>query len=206
MTRALIRELGDPALRMMTHKVNMEDFGGQKVKSLVDEMIGAMKDANGAGIAAPQIGRPERVFVAYGSGNNPRYPYKPAFPLTVFVNPEMEILTDERIELWEGCLSVPGFRGQVDRFARVRVTALNTEGKPFTVEAEGHLAGTLQHEYDHLEGRLFPDHARTGGLSSTENLITAKAFEEHHKERFMKHAFKIRDIYSKPPVFTGEGF
>eukprot|EP01059_Diplonema_ambulator_P030834 TRINITY_DN5445_c0_g1_i1.p1 TRINITY_DN5445_c0_g1~~TRINITY_DN5445_c0_g1_i1.p1 ORF type:complete len:207 (+),score=43.01 TRINITY_DN5445_c0_g1_i1:55-675(+) len=203
MSRSLIRELGDPALRATTRVLEKSEFGGAELKSLVADMVGAMKDAHGAGIAAPQIGKTERVFIAYGSGNNPRYPYKPAFPLTVFVNPELQILTDEKFELWEGCLSVPGFRGQVERFARVKISAFTIEGNPFSIVAEGHLAGTLQHEYDHLEGRLFTDHARTGALCPIESIITAKAFEENYRERFFEHAFRIRDIYFKEPVFTG---
>ena len=200
--KRVLRELGDPCLRTVCKSVDESHFKNDNnyLKQLVDDMITAMKKANGAGIAANQIGENERVFIAYGTGDNPRYPYKPKFPLTVFVNPEIEVMGDDKIELWEGCLSVPGFRGQVERFARVRVNAFDINGNPFQVEAEGHIAGTLQHELSHLNGQLFPDIARKGSLGN-ESLITSSAFEQYYKDSFFAHAFKIRDQYPAEPKF-----
>ena len=92
----------------------------------------------------------------YGSGDNPRYPYKPKIPFTIFCNPKLNLLDDEgEIELLEGCLSVPGLRGRVKRKAHVTMEAVTPEGKPFAVEAWGHAAGTLQHEHDHVDGCVF---------------------------------------------------
>jgi peptide deformylase len=110
----------------------------------VADLIATMRQANGAGIAAPQIGEPWRVFVVHGTGDNPRYPYKPAIPLTVFVNPVLEVLDATPMHLIEGCLSVPGFRGRVQRACRVRCRAQRPDGSWFTIKAEGHAAGTLQ--------------------------------------------------------------
>eukprot|EP00602_Paraphysomonas_sp_CaronLab_P004996 CAMPEP_0185030836 /NCGR_PEP_ID=MMETSP1103-20130426/17918_1 /TAXON_ID=36769 /ORGANISM="Paraphysomonas bandaiensis, Strain Caron Lab Isolate" /LENGTH=646 /DNA_ID=CAMNT_0027566107 /DNA_START=102 /DNA_END=2042 /DNA_ORIENTATION=+ len=151
-----------------------------------------MKHANGAGIAAPQIGEPWRVFVVHGTGNNPRYPYKPAIPLTVFVNPEIEVLDPTPMHMIEGCLSVPGMRGKVSRAAKVRCRALRPDGTPFVLRAEGHAAGTLQHELDHLNGTLFPD------LASSDGLMTWDSFDEHHKSDFFKYAAEINRLYPTP--------
>ena len=159
-----------------------------------------MRAANGAGIAAPQIGVSDRVFVVHGTGDNPRYPYKPRIPLTVFVNPEIEVEelpSDAPLELIEGCLSVPGLRGQVARHARVRVRARRPDGSCFEALASGHAAGTLQHENDHLDGRLFPDISRPGPFGP-EPLMTWDAFETHYAPAFLPHALALRDRYPDP--------
>jgi len=161
-------------------------------------MIETMHDMNGAGIAAPQIGEPWRVFVVHGTGDNPRYPYKPAVPLTVFVNPTIEVIEDDPMYMIEGCLSIPGMRGRVRRNCKVRCRAQTVDGTWFTLRAEGHVAGTLQHEQDHLDGQLFTDITDDG-------LMTWDAFEKYHKEAFFRYADEINVTYPTPIVWEDNG-
>ena len=195
-----LRTLGDPVLRAPCTPVPEELFGSDELTRLCDELIATMRAANGAGIAAPQIGESTRVFVVHGSGANPRYPYKPRIPLTVFVNPKVEVIPDgETLELIEGCLSVPGWRGQVSRHARVVVRARRPDGSRFEVHAAGHAAATLQHENDHINGVLFPDVARPGPFGP-ERLMSWAAFEAHYADRFVPYALELRDRYPEAYV------
>eukprot|EP00035_Acanthoeca_spectabilis_P034330 m.28482 g.28482 ORF g.28482 m.28482 type:complete len:466 (+) comp6555_c0_seq2:206-1603(+) len=184
--------LGAPVLRQIAARVPESMFNTPKLDTLVEDMVDAMRNANGAGIAAPQIGEPWRVFAVHGTGANPRYPYKPIIPLTIFVNPELEILDGPPMQLIEGCLSIPGMRGRVRRASRVRCTARRPDGSEFVMVAEGHAAGTLQHELDHLNGVLFPD------ISQADGLMTWDAFEEFHKDDFFAYAKEINEIYPTP--------
>ena len=135
--------LGAPVLHRVAKAVPESAFGTDFLNGLVQNLIDTMRANNGAGIAAPQIGEEWRVFVVHGTGNNPRYPYKPAIPLTVFVNPVIEVIDPTPMHIVEGCLSVPGMRGEVSRAAAVRCTAFRPDGTKFVVRAEGHAAGTL---------------------------------------------------------------
>ena len=123
-TVRVIQTLGAPVLRQVARTVPSNMFNTPELKCIIDDMIDTMKAANGAGIAAPQIGESWRIFLVHGSGSNPRYPYKPAIPLTVFINPVIEVLEDGHtpMHMIEGCLSVPGMRGKVSRASRVRCT------------------------------------------------------------------------------------
>lgn len=191
-----VRTLGDPVLRIPAQPVAEQRFGTKELANLCDDLVATMREANGAGIAAPQIGVSDRIFVVHGTGDNPRYPYKPKIPLTVFINPQIEELPSDEpaLELIEGCLSVPGLRGQVSRAARVRVRARRADGSHFEAIAAGHAAGTLQHENDHLDCRLFPDIARPGPFGP-EALMTWAAFEQHYAAAFLPHALALRDRY-----------
>ena len=186
-----LRELGDPLLRVRGVEVAESRFGTAELTALCDGLIEVMRKANGAGIAAPQVGIADRIFVVHGTGENPRYPYKPPIPLTIFVNPVLEV-SGEQFDLIEGCLSVPGVRGQVRRYSKVSVTARRPDGSLLRVVAEGHAAGTLQHENDHLDGVLFPDIARPGPFGP-EALMTWAAFDEHYKAAFLPAAMALRD-------------
>ena len=188
-----LRQLGDPVLRVRGKEVAEERFGTPELAALCDGLVGAMRAANGAGIAAPQCGVSDRIFVVHGTGKNPRYPYKPAIPLTVFINPVLTV-SGESVDLIEGCLSVPGVRGQVRRRVCATVLARRPDGSRFRAEAEGHAAGTLQHENDHLDGVLFPDHAAPGPYGP-EALMTWTAFDEHYAPRFLPAAMALRDEY-----------
>jgi peptide deformylase len=152
-----IVQLGDPVLRVPAQPLDPADVGSPAVQRLIDDLIETMRAANGAGLAAPQVGEGVQVCVIEVRPNNPRYPYKPEIGLTVLVNPVVEPLTEESFANYEGCLSVPGLRGVVDRFVEVRVTGLERDGTPVERVVTGLSAGTFQHETDHLRGMVFLD-------------------------------------------------
>ncbi len=148
-----ILRMGDPRLFDASETVTREEL--IDLNDLIQDMLDTMEDANGAGLAAPQIGVMKRV-VVYGVDVNPRYPDAQPIPLTILVNPEIEPLTGEIEHDWEGCLSVPGMRGLVPRHNRIRYSALNPQGEQISAEAEGFHARVIQHECDHLDGVLYP--------------------------------------------------
>ena len=145
--------MGHPVLRERSRPV--ERFATPALRALVQDMIDTMAAKNGAGLAAPQIGESVRV-VIFGVEKNPRYPDAEEVPFTVLVNPQVTLLTKEIEEGWEGCLSVPGMRGVVPRFTKLRYTGFDLEGRPIDREAEGFHAVVVQHECDHLDGILYP--------------------------------------------------
>ena len=130
-------------------------FDTPELHTLVADMQETMVAANGAGLAAPQIGV-DLQLVIFGFQRNERYPEAPPVPLTVLINPQISPLSDELVEGWEGCLSVPGLRGQVPRWARIRYTGFDLQGNAIEQEADGFHARVVQHECDHLIGRLYP--------------------------------------------------
>jgi peptide deformylase len=144
--------MGHPVLRERAKAV--EDFG-PGLQALLQDMKDTMAAKNGAGLAAPQIGVSQRV-VIFGVQKNPRYPDAEEVPFTVLVNPRITVLTREVEEGWEGCLSVPGMRGVVPRYVRLRYSGFDEAGRPFEREAEGFHARVVQHEVDHLDGILYP--------------------------------------------------
>ena len=155
MTVREILKMGDPRLLRIAPPVPREQLGTSELQQLIDDMFDTMHDANGAGLAAPQIGV-DLQLVIFGFKNNTRYPDAPAVPETVLINPTIVPLSDEREEGWEGCLSVPGLRGVVPRYARIRYTGLDPQGNLIDREAEGFHARVVQHECDHLIGKLYP--------------------------------------------------
>ena len=156
MIREILR-MGDPRLLRVSGPVS--DFGAPELRTLVDDMFETMHAANGAGLAAPQIGVPLRV-VIFGYADpalrNPRYPDADPVPQTILVNPVLEPLTDEIEEGWEGCLSVPGLRGVVPRARKLRYAGFDLDGRRIDRVAEGFHARVVQHECDHLDGILYP--------------------------------------------------
>jgi peptide deformylase len=138
-----------------------------------------MHHANGAGIAANQVHEAVRIAVIEVD-HNPRYPYKPPIPLTVIVNPVIEPLDDQLVEINEGCLSVPDLRGNVMRHVNVRVRYLDRDGNEHDEVKRGLTAGTFQHECDHLDGRLFLDR-----VVDTTTLTTWEQFERFHRDDFV---------------------
>ena len=152
MIRPILR-MGDP--RLLRPSSPVEAFGTPELKSLLTDLFDTMQDANGAGLAAPQIGVGLRV-VVFGFDSNPRYPDAPQVPPTVLVNPVIEPLGPELEEGWEGCLSVPGMRGMVPRFARIRYRGSDADGAPIERDVDGFHARVVQHECDHLDGILYP--------------------------------------------------
>ncbi len=152
MIRPILR-MGDPLLLQVSKPVTQ--FNTPELDQLLVDMFETMHDADGAGLAAPQIGVLLRV-VIFGFEQNGRYPDAPPIPPTVLINPVIEPLTADTEEGWEGCLSVPGLRGVVSRVARLRYSGLDAKGVHFTREAEGFHARVVQHECDHLDGILYP--------------------------------------------------
>jgi peptide deformylase len=148
-----ILKMGDPRLLRVAPPVRA--FGTPELRALVADMMDTMRAANGAGLAAPQIGV-DLQLVIFGFERNARYPEAPPVPMTVLLNPVIEPLGEALEEGWEGCLSVPGLRGVVPRFARIRYRGFDVDGAPIEREAEGFHALVVQHECDHLIGRLYP--------------------------------------------------
>ena len=152
-----ILKMGDARLLRIAPPVR--EFGTAELNALIDDMFDTMHDANGAGLAAPQIGV-DLQLVIFGFGSNARYPDAPPVPRTVLINPRIEALSDDEEEGWEGCLSVPGLRGRVPRWARIRYTGVDETGQPIDRQADGFHARVVQHECDHLIGRLYPTRMR----------------------------------------------
>jgi len=157
MTVREILKMGDPRLLRIAKPV--ERFDTPEMRELIADMFETMKHANGAGLAAPQIGV-DLQLVIYGYDNNPRYPDAPPVPRTVLINPVITPLDPAEVDGWEGCLSVPGLRGVVPRWERIRYTGFDELGKPIDREADGFHARVVQHECDHLIGRLYPTRMR----------------------------------------------
>lgn len=161
-----IAQMGEPVLRGKAREVTLGEVASPAIQTLIDDMIETMRDADGAGLAAPQVYEPLRLCVMELSAN-PRYPTLPALPLTVLVNPRVELLiadpahlTDaDAVVMYEGCLSINGVRGRVRRPRHVRVRALDRAGRPLELTLQGPLASVVQHETDHLDGVLFIDRA-----------------------------------------------
>ncbi|MCC7073483.1 MAG: peptide deformylase [Deltaproteobacteria bacterium] len=185
-----IATLGEPVLRQRARELSTDELASARWQGFIDDLIETMRDADGAGIAAPQVFTPVRVAVIEVKGNNPRYPYKPPIPLTVLVNPTLTPIGDERFDNYEGCLSVPDLRGVVQRHARVRVQYLDRQGQPHDVEVKGVSAGTFQHECDHLDGRVFVD-----GVGDPTTFSTWKNWERHHKAAFVERITKVVERY-----------
>jgi peptide deformylase len=150
-----ILKMGDPRLLRVAKPVPASDLGTPELQALVADMFETMKAANGAGLAAPQIGV-DLQLVIFGYQNNVRYPDAPPVPPTVLINPVITPISDAQVEGWEGCLSVPGLRGVVERFERIRYSGFDADGNPIDREADGFHARVVQHECDHLIGVLYP--------------------------------------------------
>lgn len=174
-----ILTIGHPELRRVAEPVAPGAVDTAEVQDLIDDLIETMRHANGAGLAATQIGEHRRV-VVMEVGQNPRYPYKPPIPLTVAINPVIEPLDDELVVINEGCLSVP-MRGDVSRHVNIRVRYLDRHGVAHDEIKRGLTAGTWQHECDHLDGLLFVDR-----VTDTTTLSTWDEFNQHHRDAFVE--------------------
>jgi len=148
-----VLKMGDP--RLLERSREIEAFGTPEMRELIADMRDTMEHLNGAGLAAPQIGVPLRV-VIFGVKANPRYPEAEEVPDTVLINPVIEPIGDEMEEGWEGCLSVPGMRGVVPRYRRLRYRGFDERGESIERTVEGFHARVVQHECDHLDGILYP--------------------------------------------------
>ena len=186
MTVRDILQIGHPVLRGQARPLTVADVGAARTQRLIDDLVDTMRAADGAGLAATQVGEAVQVCVAEVRPGNPRYPYKPVIPLTVLINPVVEPLTAETFANYEGCLSVPGLRGIVERAVEVRVRALDREGVPIDRVVRGLSAGTFQHETDHLRGRLFVDL-----VADTRSLCTWDEFRLRHEAAFTARALAL---------------
>jgi peptide deformylase len=154
-----VSRLGHPVLRRVTQPLSLDQLRAAQTQRLIDDMIETMKEYDGVGLAADQVHESRQVAVLEVA-DNPRYPDKPKVPLTVLVNPRVTPLGEEIEEDWEGCLSVPDLRGRVPRYKNIRVQALDREGKELDFMAKDFHARVIQHEYDHLNGKVYLDRMR----------------------------------------------
>ena len=158
MTIRTILKMGDPRLLRIAQPVT--EFDTDALHALVRDMFDTMRAVNGAGLAAPQIGEDLQLVIFGSAERNPRYPDRPLVPPTVLLNPVITPLGSEEEEDWEGCLSVPGLRGKVPRWSRIRYTGVDLYGDPIDRTVDGFHARVVQHECDHLIGKLYPMRGR----------------------------------------------
>lgn len=177
-----IATVGHPVLRQVARELTKEELRSADVQRFIDDLVETMRDAAGAGLAANQVYEPIRI-TAIEINKNPRYPYKPNYPLTILVNPVVTPTTDDTFLNYEGCLSVPNLRGEVRRFTGVRVRAWDRVGNDLDFEVKGLTAGTFQHEVDHLDGKVFLDR-----VEDTRSLTTWADFERFHMAAFVERA------------------
>lgn len=175
-----IATVGHPELRIVAKEVSRDELALAETQVFIDDLVETMRAANGAGLAATQVLRHQRI-CAVEIDNNPRYPYKPRVPLTILVNPVLTALDDDLFLNMEGCLSVPGIRGGVPRHTRIRVKALDRHGNDIDTEIRGITAATYQHEMDHLDGVLFLDR-----VADSRTLTTWDSFERFHHDAFVE--------------------
>lgn len=180
MTVLPIATVGHPELRIVAKEVTRNELVSAETQAFIDDLVETMRAANGAGLAATQVLRHQRI-CAVEVDNNPRYPYKPQVPLTILVNPVLTPLDDDLFLNMEGCLSVPGIRGGVPRHTRIHVTALDRHGNDIDAEIRGITAATYQHEVDHLDGLLFLDR-----VEDSRTLTTWDSFERFHHDVFVE--------------------
>ncbi len=165
-----IATIGHSVLREVARPVTLEELATPARQQFIDDLIATMRHADGAGLAANQVYEPVRICVVEVRAGNPRYPNRQPVPLTVFVNPVVTPLTTDTATSYEGCLSVPELRAEVTRITHIRVDYLDRHGAKNTFEASGFQAVALQHELDHLDGKLFTDRADISTLTTWQNL------------------------------------
>ena len=141
--------------QLASPSIAVTDFSDAGLKNIITDMRDTMKAKGGVGIAAPQIGHNLRI-IMFGFEVNTRYPHEKPVPFTVLINPNIEILSDETLDDWEGCLSIPGLRGLVPRYKKIQYQGYNQNGELISRVAENFHARVVQHECDHLDGLLFP--------------------------------------------------
>ncbi len=188
MIRTIV-QIGNPALRQVADPVDVSQIQSDDIQGLIDDLIETMRHANGAGLAATQIAVPLRICIIEVN-KNPRYPYKPDIPLTVLINPKVTFLTEERINVYEGCLSVPNIRGKVDRCPEIQIDGYDREGNNVSFISKGISAGTFQHELDHLDGLIFTDR-----MKDASSLTTIDEFAIHFEDEFKDQVMSIVKSY-----------
>ena len=164
-----IIQLGDPVLRSPAQLVN--DIQDERIQKLIDDLIATVVQANGVGIAAPQVAESSRLFIV-ASRPNPRYPNAPVMEPTAMLNPRIVAHSTEVVKGWEGCLSIPGIRGWVPRYQAIEIEYTDRDGKLQKQELTDFVARIFQHEYDHLDGIMFLDR-----LESNHDIITEQQYQ-----------------------------
>jgi peptide deformylase len=172
--------VGHPVLRERAREITVDELASPEIQMFIDDLVDTMRDASGAGLAANQVGEPIRI-AAIEVNDNPRYPYKPRIPLAIVVNPVIEPLDHELVEINEGCLSVPNLRGNVMRHVTIRLRYLDRHGVEHDELKRGLTAGTFQHELDHLDGVLFLDR-----VTDPTTFTTWEQFERFHRAAFVE--------------------
>lgn len=170
-----VLNMGHPLLREVAEPVTAQMLRSGELEPLVNDMVDTLHDYGGIGLAAPQIGEPLRLAIIEIPGGPTRYGELAPMPLTVFVNPRVEVLTQTTAGFWEGCLSVPGLRGFVERPQHVRIAYTTLTGAERELELEGFPATVFQHEFDHLDGKLFVDR-----ITDTRLLAFEREYERYH--------------------------
>lgn len=165
-----ILELGHPLLRVQANPVN--DIGSVETQQLLDDLLAFVSQKKGMGIAAPQVGISKQIFIMCSHPNH-RYPNAPEMPPTCVINPQIISMDGVTLKDWEGCLSIPGLRALVPRPESVQVRYITRDAKQVETTYDGFLARLFQHEFDHLQGKLFIDHAE-----STHDIMTEKQWRK----------------------------
>lgn len=165
-----IAKLGNPVLRQVAGSVTLQEITSPEFQQFIDDMFETMLENDGIGLAAPQVSRSEQLVVMGCEGDS-------GFPDTVLINPKIVFYGPEQVEMWEGCLSVDGLRGKVTRPSSVRVQALDRHGEPLDFEANGLYGVCIQHEMDHLLGKVFLDR-----MTELSTLTQLKEFDSYWKE------------------------
>ncbi|MBU3003940.1 peptide deformylase [Paraglaciecola arctica] len=160
-----IAQVGEEILRTPATQVEQDEFASESLNTFIEELLETMLEANGIGIAAPQVFDPRAIMII-ASRANVRYPDAPEMQPLVMINPCIKRISDNQVWEWEGCLSVPGLRGRIERPNSVEVTYLNTSGDVQTIQLEGFVARIFLHEFDHLIGKTWLDH-----ITSTQNIM-----------------------------------
>ena len=194
MTALAIVQIGHPTLRERAREVTGEELCSAEIQRVCDDLVETMRAANGAGLAAPQVDIPLRIF-AVEVGDNPRYPYKPRLGLRVLVNPTVRALGGETYENYEGCLSIPDLRGLLPRATGVEVTYLDPGGTEHTERFGGLSAGTMQHELDHLDGILFPDR-----VEDPTTLCTWEMFRTYRQDAWLASIEPLLERFPGEPT------
>jgi peptide deformylase len=154
-----VARLGNPVLRRVAENLSPDQLLSPLLQKLIDDMVETMREYSGVGLAAVQVHERWQIAVLEVA-DNPRYPEKATVPLSVLINPKIELLSEEMEEDWEGCLSVPDLRGSVPRYKEIRVRALDRGGAKLDFVASGFHARVIQHEWDHLNGKVYLDRMR----------------------------------------------
>ena len=183
-----ILQIGHPFLATRASEVNIDEIHSTQVQDWLKDMVDTMRDANGAGISANQIGILYRIFVMEIT-DNPRYPYKPKMPLTIVINPEITYLSSKKFSSNEGCLSVPNMRANVERHLEISVSFYDEKGNHQNQVIRGYSACTWQHEYDHLDGILFPHR-----VTDNHSFCSWNSFKQYQETNYAEH---VKELVTK---------